>query len=85
MCEARCEAPGGLQGWRKGEAGRGGGPEGQGGPGLALLLPRLPPRSPVGEGVLLNGRKAYSRVMTWYSVSVGATCRSAEVRAVAEP
>lgn len=63
----------------------GGTPEGQGGPGLALLLPRLPPRSPVGEGVLLNGRKAYSRVMTWYSVSVGATCRSAEVRAVAEP
>lgn len=75
--------------WPSGIRGRerraSGAPEGWGGPGLALLLPWLPPRNPVGEGVLLNRRKAYSQVMTWYRVSVGTTCRSAEVRTVAEP
>ena len=69
---------------RKGEAGLGG-PRGVGrawaGPPAALVAPR----NPVGEGVLLNRRKAYSQVMTWYRVSVGTTCRSAEVRTVAEP
>ena len=84
-CEAGSEAtmwPSGIRGRERRALGA---PEGQGGPGLALQLPWLPPRSPVGEGVLLSRRKAYSQVMTWYSLSVGTTCRSAEVSTVAEP